>query len=51
MTLQREVMELKLEEQLESILQANCGKGIVDCDDAQLYYGILELTKGMLDAT
>ena len=51
MTLQREVMELKLEEQLESILQAGCGKGIADCDESQLYYGILELTKGMLDAT
>ncbi len=51
MTLQREVIELKLEEQLQSILQTNYGKGIADCDDAQLYYGILQLTKGMLDAT
>ena len=51
MTLQREVIELKLEEQLESILQTNYGKSIADCDDAQLYYGILQLTKGMLDAT
>ncbi len=51
MTLQREVIELKLEEQLESILQANCGKGIAECDDTELYYGILQLTKGMLDAT
>ncbi len=51
MTLQREVIELKLEEQLESILQANYGKKIADCSDAELYYGILQLTKGMLDAT
>ena len=51
MTLQREVIELKLEEQLQSILQTNYGKGIADCDDAQLYYGILQLTKGMLDVT
>ncbi len=51
MTLQREVIELKLEEQLESILQANYGKKIAECDDAELYYGILQLTKGMLDAT
>ncbi len=51
MTLQREVIEWKLEEQLSSILQANCGKGIAECDDAELYYGILQLTKGMLDAT
>ncbi len=51
MTLQREVIELKLEEQLESILQANYGKKIAQCDDAELYYGILQLTKGMLDAT
>ena len=51
MTLQREVIEWKLEEQLESILQANYGKKIAQCDDAELYYGILQLTKGMLDAT
>ena len=51
MTLQREVIELKLEEQLESILQANYGKKIAECDDAELYYAILQLTKGMLDAT
>ncbi len=51
MTLQREVIELKLEEQLESILETNYGKKIASCSDEQLYYGILQLTKGMLDAT
>ena len=51
MTLQREVIELKLEEQLDSILQANYGKTIAECNNAELYYGILQLTKGMLDAT
>ncbi|MBE5881583.1 MAG: glycogen/starch/alpha-glucan phosphorylase [Lachnospiraceae bacterium] len=51
MTLQREVIELKLEEQLEGILQTNYGKKIAECDDTELYYGILQLTKGMLDAT
>ena len=51
MTLQREVIEWKLEEQLGSILEANYGKKIADCSDTELYYGILQLTKGMLDAT
>nr|MBQ8252438.1 glycogen/starch/alpha-glucan phosphorylase [Lachnospiraceae bacterium] len=51
MTLQREVIELKLEEQLEGILEALYGKKIADCSDTELYYGILQLTKGMLDAT
>ena len=32
MTLQREVIELKLEEQLEGILQANYGKTIATCE-------------------
>ncbi len=51
MTLQREVIELRLEEQLEGILETNYGKKIADCSDSELYYGILQLTKGMLDAT
>ena len=51
MTLQREVIELKMEEQLSSILDAMYGKSIADCNDTELYYGILQLTKGLLDAT
>ena len=51
MTLQREVIELKLEEQLDGILESLYGKKIADCNDTELYYGILQLTKGMLDAT
>ena len=51
MTLQREVIELKLEEQLEGITQAMYNKSISDCSDKELYYAILRLTKGMLEIT
>ena len=51
MTLQREVIELKLEEQLEGITQSMYGKSISDCSDKELYYAILRLTKGMLEIT
>ncbi len=51
MTLQRELIELKLEEQLDGILESLYGKKIADCSDSELYYGILQLTKGMLNAT
>ena len=51
MTLQREVIELKLEEQLEGITQSMYNKSISDCSDKELYYAILRLTKGMLEIT
>ena len=51
MTLQREVIELKLEEQLEGITQSMYSKSISDCSDKELYYAILRLTKGMLEIT
>ena len=37
MTLQREVIELKLEEQLEGITQSMYSKSISDCSDKELY--------------
>ncbi len=51
MTLQREVIELKLEEQLEGITRSMYSKSISDCSDKELYYAILRLTKGMLEIT
>ena len=51
MTLQRELIETKLEEQLNGLVQEMYGKSIADCDDRELYFAILKLTKGLLDAT
>ena len=51
MTLQRELIETKLEEQLKDLVQEMYGKSIADCDDRELYFAILKLTKGLLDAT
>ena len=51
MTLQRELMESKLEDQLQNLLMEMYGKGIADCTDEEVYYGVLTITKGLMDAT
>ena len=51
MTLQREMLQTKLEDQLKAVVDNKYGKSIADCSDQELYYAILELTKGLLDAT
>ena len=51
MTLQREVLSMKLEEQLTDLVQKEYGKSIADCTEKELYYAILKLTKGMLEST
>jgi len=51
MTLQRELIESRLEEQLQEILKAMYNKDLKNCTDKELYYAILRLTKGMLQAT
>lgn len=51
MTLQREVLSMKLEEQLADLVKSEYGKAIADCSDNELYYAILKLTKGMLEST
>lgn len=51
MTLQRELMESKLEDQLQNSLMEMYGKGIADCTDEEVYYGVLTITKGLMDAT
>ena len=51
MTLQRELIETKLEEQLKDLVDAMYHKTISECSDKELYFAILRLTKGMLNAT
>ncbi|MCR4690430.1 MAG: glycogen/starch/alpha-glucan family phosphorylase [Lachnospiraceae bacterium] len=51
MTLQREILELKLEDQFEELVRTMFGKEIEECNDEQLYFAILRLAKGMIHAT
>ncbi len=51
MSLQREMIEMKMEDQLKEILKVRYGKGIGECNDRELYLGILQLTKGLSSAT
>ena len=51
MTLQREIMELKLEDQFCELVKAKYSKSIEECTDQELYYAVLQLTKGMMHAT
>ncbi len=55
MTLQekmmKEVLNRDLEEDLAETLKELYGKGIGDCGEAELYRGILQLTKGYLEKT
>ena len=51
MTLEREIIESKMEEQFQEILKVRFNKTIEECTDKELYYGLLQLTKGLADAT
>ena len=51
MTLEREVIENKMEDQLEGILNKHFSKGIADCTNEELYIGILHLTKALARTT
>lgn len=51
MTLEREIIESKMEDQLQEILKVRYQKSIADCTDKELYFGLLQLTKGLADAT
>lgn len=51
MTLEREIIESKMEEQFQEILKVRFDKTIEECTDKELYYGLLQLTKGLADAT
>ncbi|MBQ5674588.1 MAG: glycogen/starch/alpha-glucan phosphorylase, partial [Lachnospiraceae bacterium] len=42
---------MNLEQQLQDLTQEMYKKSIADCTDEQLYVAILQLTKGLMDAT
>ncbi|MBR1693039.1 MAG: glycogen/starch/alpha-glucan phosphorylase [Lachnospiraceae bacterium] len=49
--MQREVLLMNLEQQLQDLTSDMYQKSIADCTDEQLYCAILQLTKGLMDAT
>ncbi len=50
-SMQRDVLELKMEQQMEDLAQNLYQKSVVDCTDEELYYVVLNLTKCFLNAT
>ena len=50
-TLQREILEVKMEQEMISLAEKAFGKSLEECTDAQLYHVILNLVKGMMEAT
>lgn len=50
-TIQREILEERLEQEMETLSQEMYGKRIAEISDKDLYYVILNLTKGMMSAT
>ena len=50
-TIQREILEERLEQEMEALSQEMYGKRIAEISDKDLYYVILNLTKGMMSAT
>ena len=51
MSLQREMIEMKMEDQLKEILKVRYNKGIEECSDKELYFGLLQLCKGLSGVT
>jgi len=49
--MQREVILMNLEKQLQDLTQEMFQKSIGDCTDEQLYCAILQLIKGLMDST
>ena len=49
--MQRQVLELKLDQQLEDLAQELYGKTISECNDAQTYDCVLQMTKCLTEAT
>ena len=50
-TIQREILEERLEQEMEALAQEMYGKKIAEISDQELYYVILNLTKGLMHAT
>ncbi|MBE5872214.1 MAG: glycogen/starch/alpha-glucan phosphorylase [Lachnospiraceae bacterium] len=51
MTLERELIEARLEDQLQDLVKGMYQKSLSECDDRELYYAVLKLVKGLLNAT
>ncbi len=51
MTLEREIIETKMEDQIKKLAQDNYGKTVEDLTDKELYYILLQLTKALMGAT
>ena len=49
--MQRDVLILNLEEQLEGIAKGQFGKSLKDCTDREAYYVLLEMTGRLMDVT
>lgn len=49
--MQREVLQMNLEQQLTELTKEMYGKDINECSDAELYYAILKLSKELMAAT
>ena len=49
--MQREVLQMNLEQQLTELTKEMYGKEVKDCTDAELYYAILKLSKDLMAAT
>ena len=50
-TLQREILEVKMEQEMISLADKAFGKSLEECTDRELYHVILNLVKGMMEAT
>ena len=49
--MQREVLQMNLEQQLQDLTKDMYGKAIADCSDSEIYYAVLQLSKGLMEAT
>ena len=49
--MQRQVLELKMEQQLEDFAKEMFGKTLEECSDAEAYDCVLQMTKCMMEAT
>ena len=49
--MQREVLQMNLEQQLTELTKEMYGKEVKDCTDAELYYAILKLSKDLMAVT
>lgn len=49
--MQREVLQMNLEQQLQDLTKDMYGKAIADCSDSEIYYAVLQLSKNLMNAT